>query len=790
MVLRMRHPVAFLAKAAGPCIMQPLHSLRASLGWLFAAVFLPLLLAGAAFLAHRWYAERDQAFTRIQDQARILRDAVDRELALDLAVLSTLSAAREIDREDWAGFHQVAKQASEVRPGSWFALMDREGRNLVNTHRPFGVPLPNYRELLSKPTEVEWEGRKLPLADYDLFGGPLQDGRPRFSGLIYGSVSGRPTYGSTVAVMREGRPVYTLGLVYDADFFVKLLQARSGRDGLLFALVDHKGLILARNRKPEQFVGHPTVPQFRNPASLPEEGLGEGATVDGVDAFYAFVRSRLDGSLIVVGIPKAELLAPVQHALGLSAAIVLAIGLLAGLFGIRLWRRLAIPLGMLAKQARTLGESHPDMPPAEIREVEALRQALQQAAHNERIRRQAEREREEAREALGVANDRLVEAARRKDEFLAMLSHELRNPLAAIANVGAVLQRGDTAPPQARALHEILQRQTRQLARMVDDLLDVARITSGKVHVRREPVRLDQVVQRAALDARSNMEARAHRFSVSAPEAMVVLGDEARLTQAVANLLDNAAKYTEAGGSVELSLRREDGAAVIRVRDTGVGIDPALLPHLFELFTQGERTLDRSQGGLGIGLTVVRKLVELHGGTVEVSSPGRGQGSEFVVRLPAVHAGQPERSPPSSAPSTAPRSILVVEDNRDTADSLAMLLGMEGHEVVVAHDGDEGLRKAEALRPDAILLDIGLPGISGTEVCRSIRARPWGGEPVIVALTGWGQEQDHQRSREAGFDAHLVKPVDHAEVFALLARHGAGAPRADEPSLDQARARE
>ncbi|HEY6869340.1 MAG TPA: ATP-binding protein, partial [Novosphingobium sp.] len=383
-------------------------------------------------------------------------------------------------------------------------------------------------------------------------------------------------------------------------------------------------------------------------------------------------------------------------------------------------------------------------------------------------------QRKRAEEALRESKARLEEADRRKSEFLSMLSHELRNPLAAISNIAALLSRGLSPASRAPALHEMLQRQTRHLARMVDDLIDVAHITRGTVRMRREAIRLDELVHEAAADARPTMEAKAHRFKVDAADALWIHGDAARLKQVLGNLLENAAKYTDPGGEIALRLVRSASAAAIVVDDNGAGIDEALRPHVFELFTQGPRTLDRSEGGLGIGLTVVKTIAEMHGGTVEIESRAGG-GTRFTVRLPLAPAEVPapvERTPSATAGSLR---ILVVEDNIDAAESLAALLRLAGHHVELAHDGAEGLAAANRQQPDAIVLDIGLPTMSGHEVGRVIRAEEWGRHVPIIALTGWGQEDDHLKSREAGFDAHFVKPVEPDALLALLARLAQGA---------------
>jgi signal transduction histidine kinase len=387
------------------------------------------------------------------------------------------------------------------------------------------------------------------------------------------------------------------------------------------------------------------------------------------------------------------------------------------------------------------------------------------------------------RAAVAIENARLYqavrEADRRKDEFLALLGHELRNPLAPIRNALNVLKLpGADAAITGRA-QAMMERQVEHLVRLVDDLLDVSRIMRGKVELRREPVELATVVARAVETSQPVVDAEGHQLTVALPpEPLWVDGDLVRLAQVVSNLLNNAAKYTERGGQILLTAGREGSEAVLRVRDTGVGIAPELLPRLFDMFFQAERRTRESQGGLGIGLSLVRGLVELHGGSVEAHSAGPGQGSEFVVRLPLLARTEAAATPQPQAQvmpgGLAPRRVLVVDDNVDAADSLAMLLRLEGQEVQVAYEGATALARAEAESPAIAFLDLGMPKMDGYELARAFRRHPALKGTVLVALTGWGQPEDRQRTREAGFDHHLVKPVESAALHRLLSTNSPG----------------
>jgi signal transduction histidine kinase/ActR/RegA family two-component response regulator len=372
------------------------------------------------------------------------------------------------------------------------------------------------------------------------------------------------------------------------------------------------------------------------------------------------------------------------------------------------------------------------------------------------------------------AEMQLERADRAKSAFLAMLSHELRNPLAPLRNAVALMERRAGDERLGREALGIMKRQLEHLSRLVDDLLEVSRIEHGKIELRMGTMVLADALRAAIEIVQPMIDERHQRLGAGLPGASVLVrGDAARITQVMANLLHNASKFTPPGGAIALSVHERADRVDIEVRDEGKGITPEELPHIFELFDQGElHSQDRSLGGLGIGLSLARGLVEMHGGSIEAASRGRGRGSEFVVRLPtAASASAPAPAPPQARDSAtlAGRRILVVDDNHDSADSLAALLQLGGNDVQAAYGGAEAFAKAHAIRPEAILLDIGMPNISGYDVCRKIRAEPWGRGIAIVALTGWGQAHDREKSREAGFDGHLVKPVDHAALTDLLA---------------------
>ena len=377
-------------------------------------------------------------------------------------------------------------------------------------------------------------------------------------------------------------------------------------------------------------------------------------------------------------------------------------------------------------------------------------------------------------DALKHSEDRLREADRRKDEFLATLAHELRNPLAPIRSAVGALRSDLVSDEDKHEARAIIERQVAQMSRLIDDLLDVSRITAGKLPMKRSPRPLNAVLNLAISTVRPHIDEARHRLIVSlVNEPVTVDADEARLSQVFANLLHNACKYTEPGGEIMITASLPNEQEVeVAVRDNGIGIPPEFLPRLFDKFSQVAPALDRSQGGLGLGLSLVQGIVSLHGGRVEARSAGPGRGSEFVVRLPVlqgVAVADTIRMPAAAgAHGVVSRRVLVVDDNVDSAESLALLLRVGGHLVETAHDGQHAVELAERFQPDAILLDLGMPGMNGYAVCEEIRSRPWGRSVLMVAQTGWGQAQDRARTLESGFDAHLTKPIDPEEVQEML----------------------
>ncbi len=384
-------------------------------------------------------------------------------------------------------------------------------------------------------------------------------------------------------------------------------------------------------------------------------------------------------------------------------------------------------------------------------------------------------ERKKAEIELHRSQDALREADRRKDEFLATLAHELRNPLAPIRTAAQILGSPKLAPQQLQWAHNVIQRQVGHMALLLDDLLDIARITLGKLEIKKELVRLTEVVDSAVEAARPLLDGKHHHFRVSLPAAQLLLNaDPLRLSQVLSNLLTNSAKYTDPAGHIELSVSVQDNVLCLSVKDDGIGIARESLSGIFEMFSQVDSASERAEGGLGIGLALVKGIVDLHGGSVSAKSAGPGLGSEFIVRLPLTPAPSATLSEcDSDVPplAVAGRRVIVADDNKDAADALAMLLELSGHEVRVAHSGRAALSLAQTFRPDVAILDIGMPDLSGYDVAAQIRREPWGGAIFLIALTGWGRDDDRQRSTNAGFDQHMTKPVNPEKLETFLSNY-------------------
>ena len=552
----------------------------------------------------------------------------------------------------------------------------------------------------------------------------------------------------------------------DAQGWLEFLRSYPISTRGTLTLSDRDGIIIARTLNAERWVGRPVAADYRQRMVGQQEGTLQNRGLEGQHFYTAFSRSRLSGWVLGTGVPREDVEASLRDSTVAMLAGVIATALAVELFAVWIGSRIIDAITSLSLAARQVGSPGPAPPgnPLAIDEVESVRQALGQAGAL-LAARDAERDAAYAREAAARAEAEQSNAA--KDEFLAMLGHELRNPLSAMKSASALLAApGVRAAVQERS-REVIERQVGRLTDLVDDMLDVARLNSGKIVLDRRIVDLAQVAGHVLASFQD--AGRSLHLHVAAELAPAwVFADETRLEQIVANLLDNACKYTPTGGHVRIETATAGEEASLVVADDGSGIAAELLPRIFDVFAQGERTLERAQGGLGLGLTVVRRLVALHGGSIRVDSPGPGGGATFRVGLPAAPVGQRDTAAPAT-PSTPRRRIVIVEDNADNRELMQLLLGLKGHSVSAVGDGEAGVAAILGEAPEVAIVDIGLPGIDGYEVARRVRRAAPAQAPLLVAVTGYGTPEDRQQALATGFDAFMVKPFD-VEAFEALLR--------------------
>jgi len=782
------------------------------------SALLPLLAVALVLSVLMVRDERAATERALLESSQRLSQAVDAELERSFAALAALSRSEPLQRGDLKAFY---RQARDVRDGLriWdnVLLLSPQAEHLLNLARPFGEALPPVPQPEGALTVV-------------------RTGRPYVSDVIRGRVETDWLMYIAYPVVRDGEVRYVIGVTMGYRYWSRWLVDRVPQGAIAGIVDGQYNLLARTQEperfvgRPVQSWYRDVL------AAGARSGFARGPSVGGTDVVVAYHRSGASRWAVNVLTPGAVMDAPMKRvalyvslALGLALFIAIGFSLTRARLIERVYRGSAERLHESEAKFRNITHVSPAIvwttderglafvnerwteltgQPAE----RALGQGYVECVHpedhqrlapmRERARRTGEpyegeiryRSRDgqyrwhafravpaggdlkhwfgcavdvhEAREA----REALREADRRKDEFLATLAHELRNPLAPIRNSLFLLAQRPSPDATLRAAQAMMERQVAHMVRLIDDLLDVSRITRGRLELHREPVELKKVVEQAVETSRPHIS---QQLTLVLPSEPVFLdADSVRLSQVLSNLLNNAAKFTPRNGDIRVCAALEGGRVAIRVRDTGIGFSNEVLPQLFRMFAQAGAPLERTKGGLGIGLALARSLVELHGGTIDAHSEGPGKGSEFVVRLPVLPTPDPSQAPaaePARAYDGAVRRVLVVDDVPDNAQSLATLLRMDGNHVEVAADGLQAVEMAERFKPDLILLDLGLPNLNGLEACELIRKQPWGKGIVIVAVTGWGQEADRRRTLEAGFDEHLVKPVHYDTLRKLLA---------------------
>jgi signal transduction histidine kinase len=708
---------------------------------LLLVVLLPVVGVGVVgtWLLVQRETEAVQDGTR--ERTRALTTAMDARLQASIAALQVLGTSPALATDDLEGFGPAARRVLDGAHEPWQQVLVSDG---ASGHLRLSVPAsgvpPRHQPLHLESTREA-----------------ARQGRVAVSPVVPGE-GGRKAFAVHVPVRLEDGSSRVLSAVLDARVIENLVAAQQLPASWALAVVDDRYNFVVRRPVPPD--GSGVSPSLRRALDAPAHGWTRGKLRDGREIYRTVQRSALSGWAVSVAIPKDEVEQSLNHVqllwLGFGVVLAACLGL-----AWRLAEGVARPIAALAEAAPALGRGEalalPE--PGPVAEVRQLYAALQQASA--RLR-----ERDEHREAAEAA---LRAADRAKDEFLAMLGHELRNPLSSLSNASALLQQASARPDVVPMVAGVLSRQVHQMTRLVDDLLEVGRVTAGKIRLLAEPLDLAGAVRAALGTLQGNARMAAHRVE-TVLQPVWVQADGARLEQIIANLMDNALKYTPAGGCIRVSVRRDGADALLEVADDGQGMSAQLVRSAFDLFVQGERGPSRESGGLGLGLTLAQRLVQLHGGTITAASAGEGRGSTFSVRLPAIETPPATADAPPAAGPAPRRRVLVVEDNVDAGESLVALLELLGHHAEWAGTGESGVQHAAVLQPDLVLVDVGLPDIDGYEVARRLRGHPTLRQVRLVALTGYGTPEDRQRALAAGFDDHVAKPIGLSQLEALLGR--------------------
>jgi signal transduction histidine kinase len=708
--------------------------LRSHLLVLTIGTLLPMIvfaIAGAYWLTER---ERSTFERGATERVRAVLTAVDQELKSSISTLEALASRSEFLSGDLREIHaDLARALGSQADWADLSLADIAGRQLISARHRYGASLPAIRERTS-------------------FERVLRTAAPAVGDLIPGLPPQEQQFTVRAPVIVDGVVRYVISAWVKPESINALLMAQRLPADWVGVVLDGNYHFVARTANPDQNLGHPASDSLRAALSGSEEGWFRGVTVEGSDVYTPFSRSAYSRWSVALGIPARVVdEARRDTIISLLASTALA-GLIAVALAIWLGRRFSAPIVELASAAKKIGEAGawPEIPvSSRVYEVVELSRALQKSV--ERLHR-ADNAQREAISQLRVSD-------RAKDEFLAMLGHELRNPLAAIAGASSILSSPRVPDDMAERARSILRRQINNLSRLVDDMLDVSRTLAGKITLVKRPVELSNIVTVALSAFRSSGRLQRHDVSVDFSNAWID-GDEVRMEQVVSNLIGNAIKFTPPGGSIAIKVEASEGDAMLTISDSGRGIPADLIDKVFDPFVQGGQTADRAQGGLGLGLALVKTIVELHGGTVSARSEGGGLGSKFTVQVPRIReaAGVETAGQPRAGERIPSRRILIIEDNQDGREMLRALLTIAGHEVHASADGPSGVAAAAQVAPDLVLIDIALPGMEGYEVARRIRASNGGKSMRLVAISGFGQAEDRRRSLEAGFDAHLTKP--------------------------------
>jgi signal transduction histidine kinase len=727
-------------------------SLRAHLLLLVIGTVVPALVI-AVVLVRRVVADNRRAVEqRLLETARATAAVVDAELAGTIRALQGLGESGRLTTGEIPAFYGQAQRLLATQP-TWSAvsLSTPDGQQIANTTKSPSDRLPM-------------------IADRESFDRMMATKAPVIGNVRLGQLTKQMGFIVRVPVVRNDQVVYVLTAWITSDKFVDVLRRQGPAPAdWVRGVVDGNGVVATRSRDAARFVGQKATPAFLKLVREGPEAVYRDVSLDGTTIYGAFSRAPMSGWIGGVGVPAASVELPFRQSMTALAVFAVLLLVAGGGAAYLVSRRISRDLSESTAEAEAIASGGP--PPRGRSRVTELQRLLDALARSASLLDTRQRERDEQVARADAARDAAEAADRAKDEFLAMLGHELRNPLAPALTAVQLMKSKGAAGDTTRE-RDVIERQIRHMARLVDDLLDISRLRRGAIELRRERFDMTDTVERAVEMTSPLYPERRQQLDLDVPPGLHLAADRIRIAQVLANLLSNAAKYSEPGARIMLRARKENEQIVIECRDTGIGMPPDLVPRVFDLFVQGQRGLDRRQGGLGLGLTVARTLVERHGGVIEAESAGAGQGSTFIVRLPAAPAPSP---PPTSSPAAESATqppvrlqigrVMVVDDNRDALDMLLTALKASGLDAFGASTSQEALDLAGRLRPQIAVLDIGLPDMDGFQLARALRLRNGGAALRLIALTGYGRDQDRAAARAAGFDAFFAKPV---EIEALI----------------------
>jgi signal transduction histidine kinase/ActR/RegA family two-component response regulator len=724
---------------------------------LVAGALLPVVLFAVGVVHRLSLNERAASERRLILAARNLTQDVEREVSITTRTLQALAASEQLDEDDLKAFYKEAQRTVQTQP-TWLSviLLTPNKRQIFNTSRPFGSVLP----LANEPESVQ---------------SVVETGQPTVGYLAISRLRQQWAFPVRVPVIRNGKLRYVLTALITSEALTSIINTQKTIDSeWTRTVVDGHGVVVARTRNPHRFIGQRGTPSFLKRIAATTEGFYRETTLEGNPVYVAFRRANFANWTTAVVVPVEVIDSPARHAMWLVVESGLVLLIISTMGALVLSQRISqsITEAALAAEALAKGE-YPRISPSTIQEVALLGEALEFSAE---LLLQQKRERDEHLRQVEAARNEAEEANRLKDEFLITVSHELRTPLNAICGWAQLLHMGKLNPEKTQHAIATIERNAKAQAQLVNDLLDTSRIILGKLHLEPQPLNLTTVILSAIDSVRHAAEVKDIHLELQLANVEPVLGDQNRLQQVVWNLLSNAVKFTPQGGRVEVQLQQVNSLVEVIVRDTGVGINAEFLPHVFDRFRQADGSTTRQFGGLGLGLAIVRHLVELHGGTVQADSDGEGKGATFTIKLPVI-AHQESINP--SMRKTAAQGIsklqdvrvLVVDDEPDARDLLSAVVIQEGAEVRTCAGAADALKEAIAWKPDVILCDIGMPLEDGYSFIRKVRE--WeieaGVQIPAVAVTAFAREEDRIQAIASGFQAHLPKPLEPTQVVAIVA---------------------